>query len=160
MWYNFIRTANDDVSISQALSIPIGAVDVRTMLKINGPVQQAEQSDFVNSVIVVNSPQLILSAIYLIFNRVMTTFTLSKEVNNFSIRPKGLRVSSVPDGAQRSEYFLQLPYRFALPFMSFSGILHWLCSQSLFLISIHEESLMEKTCEEKTLAPNERIALL
>jgi hypothetical protein len=143
MWYFFARTANDDVSIAQALSIPLGAVDVRTMLNPNGPIQKVEQWDFVSSAMVVNSPQLVLSAIYLIFNRAMTTFALSKEVNNFSIRPKGLRVSSVPDGAQRSEYFLQLPYRFALPLMFFSGILHWLCSQSFFLVSIFEQTLME-----------------
>ena len=45
-------------------------------------------------------------------------------------------MSNVAKGAQRSEYFLQLPYRFALPIMLYSGFLHWLCSQSFFLVSI------------------------
>jgi hypothetical protein len=91
----------------------------------NNIMQQYLLAGFIPAVLLANLPQLVLSSIYLAFNRVLTTFILSKEVNEFSIRSKGLRVSSVPQGAQRSEYFLELPYRFALPFMLFSGILHW-----------------------------------
>jgi hypothetical protein len=120
-------------------------VDARTMLRNTYEMDTDPENAFFGTVLLANLPQLVLSVIYSIFNRVITTFTLSKEVQEFSIRPKGLRVSSVPHGAQRSQYFLQLPYRFALPFMLFSGILHWLCSQSLFLISIIEVLLKGTT---------------
>lgn len=39
-------------------------------------------------------------------------------------------------GAQRTTYFLQLPYRFGIPLMVLSGTLHWLVSQSIFLMAI------------------------
>lgn len=48
---------------------------------------------------------------------------------------KGLRVTE-PRGLQRGTYFLQLPYRFALPLIAVSTILHWLLSQSFFLVRI------------------------
>lgn len=45
---------------------------------------------------------------------------------------KGLRVTR-PQEKQRSTYFLSLPYKWALPLVAASGILHWLLSQSLFV---------------------------
>jgi hypothetical protein len=108
--------------------------------KIKGPSQTEVEADFLRAIIIANLPQLVLSMMYSLFNRVISTFALSKEVCEFSIRPKGLRVSSVPKGAQRSEYFLQLPYRFALPIMLYSGFLHWLCSESFFLVSVVQEA--------------------
>lgn len=53
---------------------------------------------------------------------------------------KGLRVSDAPQGKQRATYFLQLPYRLAIPFMLISGFLHWIVSQSFFLVSVQTYS--------------------
>ena len=53
----------------------------------------------------------------------------------YSISPRGLRVTW-PRGHQRSRAFLQLPYIYAIPIMTASTLLHWLISQSLFLVSI------------------------
>jgi hypothetical protein len=39
-------------------------------------------------------------------------------------------------GAQRTTPSLQLPYRFSVPLLITSGVLHWLCSQSLFVVCI------------------------
>lgn len=61
---------------------------------------------------------------------------LGYEWVSFAHSRKGLRVSRPAEGAQRSTYFLQLPYRFALPLMALSGVLHWLVSQSIFLVAI------------------------
>jgi hypothetical protein len=55
---------------------------------------------------------------------------------SYSQKRKGLRVSHAPIGAQRSTYFLSLPYRFGLPLMILSGTLHWFVSQSIFLVAI------------------------
>jgi hypothetical protein len=49
---------------------------------------------------------------------------------------KGLRVSENPRGAQRSTYFLQLPYRYAIPLLIVSSAMHWMVSQSLFLVTV------------------------
>lgn len=43
---------------------------------------------------------------------------------------------SAPVGIQRSSYFLSLPYRFSLPLMVCSGLLHRLISQSVFVMQI------------------------
>jgi hypothetical protein len=133
-----IAVTNEVGSATQVLSISPGAVDVRTMINPNTEMPQDVEPRFVEVVILANLPQLVLSAVYTAINRVITTFALSRETQRFSIRPKGLRVSSAPYGSQRSEYFLQLPYRIALPVMLFSVILHWLCSQGFFLVSILE----------------------
>ncbi|RJE24013.1 hypothetical protein PHISCL_03668 [Aspergillus sclerotialis] len=62
--------------------------------------------------------------------------TLASEWSRYAFQRKGLRVSSEPRMSQRSTYFLSLPYRYALPLIGTSGILHWLISQSLFLVGI------------------------
>lgn len=80
----------------------------------------------------VNVPQLALSAIYVLVNTYLTKLCLTLEWNEFGKRKRYLRVTS-PVGEQRSTHFLQLPYRYAIPLTVFSGTLHWLTSQSLFL---------------------------
>jgi hypothetical protein len=83
----------------------------------------------------VNSPQLVLSMCYLGLNNICTFLASAEEWNNFAHTRKGLRVSQ-PTGEQRSTYFLQLPYRWATPLMITSGVLHWLLSQSFFLVRV------------------------
>ncbi|KAE8395166.1 hypothetical protein BDV23DRAFT_195384 [Aspergillus alliaceus] len=80
--------------------------------------------------------QLIFSLIYFTFNPIFTATALASEWSRYANRRKGLRVSGHPESAQRSSYFVSLPYRFALPSMAFSAIPHWLISQSIFLVGI------------------------
>ena len=96
-------------------------------------------SKITSSILVANLPQAILSFIYLHLNGLLTTMFLASEYLDFSTTRKGLRVS-IPkeDTAQRSTYFLQLPYRIAIPLMVLSGVLHWLVSQSIFLAVVAE----------------------
>ena len=49
---------------------------------------------------------------------------------------EGPKVSKNPQGEQRSSYFLQLPYRYAIPLLGFSAVMHWLVSQSIFLVIV------------------------
>ena len=58
------------------------------------------------------------------------------EWSQMAWQKNSLRVSQKPQGEQRSSYFLQLPYRYAIPLMGFSAVMHWLISQSIFLIAI------------------------
>ena len=70
---------------------------------------------------------------YLQFNGLLTAMLVANEWNDFITERKTLRLSS-PQGIQRSSYFLSLPYRFAIPLLIISGTLHWLISQSVFVI--------------------------
>ncbi|PGH13119.1 hypothetical protein AJ79_03826 [Helicocarpus griseus UAMH5409] len=54
----------------------------------------------------------------------------------FGSERKGLRVSTRPRGSQRSGYFLSLPYRYSIPFLTSSAVLHWLISLSFYLVNI------------------------
>lgn len=63
--------------------------------------------------------------------------TLTEELTNFAKHRKPLRVSE-PSGKQRSTYWLSLPYRYAVPFIASMALLHWLVSESIFLVQITE----------------------
>jgi hypothetical protein len=83
-----------------------------------------------------NFPQVILSMLYFSYNALFTGFLLSYEWLSYAHKRKGLRMSRQPVGVQQTTYFLQLPYRFGIPLMLLSGTLHWLASQSIFLVAI------------------------
>jgi hypothetical protein len=80
--------------------------------------------------------------VYFNYNNIITTLFLGYEWNSYAFSRKGLRVSNPSKGgAQRTTYFLQLPYRFAIPLLTVFGILHWLCSQSIYLVSLNFQTL-------------------
>ncbi|XHG03465.1 hypothetical protein AWENTII_006769 [Aspergillus wentii] len=86
--------------------------------------------------LIVNTPQTIFSLIYFTINAMFSIMVLSAEWNDYALHRKGLRVSTAPKGSQRDTYFLSLPYRYALPLLVLSTLLHWLISQSLFLVNV------------------------
>lgn len=115
----------------------LGAVSARTLINwagLGGP------STLVTNVLLANIAQPVLSFIYFSYNGIFTCMLAEREWNQFARKAKSLRVSGIPSGFQRSTYFLQLPYRFAIPIMLLSGVLHWLVSQSIFLVAIETYS--------------------
>jgi hypothetical protein len=88
--------------------------------------------------LVANIPQLILSIIYFSYNGLLTAMLMGHEWTSYAHKRKGLRVSRKPAGMQRSTYFLQLPFKFGIPLSVFSVVLHWLVSQSVFVVIIDE----------------------
>lgn len=62
-----------------------------------------------------------------------------------------LRVTS-PKGAQRSTYWLKLPYTYSLPLLILSSLLSWLASQSLFPIRIGMLDLNRDILKERILS--------
>ncbi|KAK0109834.1 hypothetical protein ONS95_002505 [Cadophora gregata] len=96
-----------------------------------------EVEGFAANVLFANFPQLILSFLYLTYNGLFTSMLGAVEYGRFSQHRKGLRVSSKPEGVQRSSYYLQLPYTYGIPLITISIVLHWLVSQSLFVVLIH-----------------------
>lgn len=85
--------------------------------------------------LIANIPQTILSYVYILFNSLYTFMVAGREWTRFAQDRKTLRVTS-PVGAQRSTFWLQLPYRYSLPLLACSTLLAWLASQSLFLVKI------------------------
>ncbi|KAF2127575.1 hypothetical protein P153DRAFT_398181 [Dothidotthia symphoricarpi CBS 119687] len=119
---------------SEAYGQGLGAIDARSFITWELP--QEGTAGLIANVIVANIPQLLLSFLYLNYNGLMTVMSLSREWARYGVRRQGLRVSMTRKGAQRSTYFLQLPYRFGLPIIVITGTLHWLISQSIFLVSV------------------------
>ncbi|KAL3492055.1 hypothetical protein BJX62DRAFT_224873 [Aspergillus germanicus] len=62
--------------------------------------------------------------------------TLAAEWSGYAQQRKGLRVSQNPQREQRTNYFLSIPYRYSIPLLITSTLLHWLISQSLFMIGV------------------------
>ncbi|KAK2882551.1 hypothetical protein FQN49_000236 [Arthroderma sp. PD_2] len=107
------------------------ALDSRTLI-----TGQSWPKSMISNTLIANMPQLIYSIIYFAFNGILTTMTMAAEWSQYAIKRKGLRVSNPPRMSQRSTYFLSLPSRYAIPLTGTSAILHWLISQSLFLVEI------------------------
>ncbi|KAF2808778.1 uncharacterized protein BDZ99DRAFT_39707 [Mytilinidion resinicola] len=74
---------------------------------------------------------------YFALNRLCTSISFITEWNSHATTRKGLRVTN-PAGAQRPAYFLQVPYRWAIPLTTMSGVLHWLLSQSFLRIDLRD----------------------
>lgn len=103
--------------------------------------------NFLTMILLSNSPQLILSLLYYFSNRLLTRMLCAAEYCSYSIHRKPLRVSR-PEGVQRSTYFLSLPYRYSIPVMIVSALLHWLLSRSIFYVRIlqyDQSGVLDKT---------------
>ncbi|KAF2491784.1 hypothetical protein BU16DRAFT_574727 [Lophium mytilinum] len=128
------------LSTRALLNLGLGAVTPLTFILWNIPSRGV--SGLMSNVLVANTPQLILSLLYFTLNGLATAMYNAYEWSRYARARKGLRVST-PRGEQRSTYFLSLPYRVAMPLMAASGVLHWLVSQSLFLVVIEGYAFRE-----------------
>ncbi|KAE8334706.1 hypothetical protein BDV24DRAFT_172155 [Aspergillus arachidicola] len=98
-----------------------------------------------------NVPQVILSSLYYLINSILTCMLASAEYTSYSVHRRYLRVSW-PEGQQRSTYFLSLPYRFSIPTMTISAILHWLLSESIFYVRVYQYDTAGTLDETKTIS--------
>jgi hypothetical protein len=87
------------------------------------------------NVLLVNTPQLAISLIYVFYNSLLTRMLVAYEYSKFGRTPNGLRVSR-PVGDQRSTLWLQLPYRYIIPVLASMSLIHWLLSRGMRLTSI------------------------
>jgi hypothetical protein len=116
----------------------IGEASTVTTLALDTP--DTGTNGLTSNVFVANVAQPILSFMYFMYNGLFTAMCGALEWESFFQNRKGLRVSGDAGGHQRSTYFLALPYRFGLPLMVLSSVLHWLVSQSIFLVDIDYRS--------------------
>jgi hypothetical protein len=92
-------------------------------------------TSLMGNVILANIPQLMLSYLYLTFNALYTSMLVAKEWSTYNNERKSLRVTS-PIGQQRHTYWLNVPFRYAVPMTIISLLFHWLASQSIFMVQI------------------------
>ena len=94
-------------------------------------------SGIIRTTLLANLPQLVLTFLYFNYNNLFTSMLIAKEWNGYGSKRKPLRVTS-PQGQQRSTYWLQLPFRYSVPLIIMSTLLHWFMSQSLFVIAVEQ----------------------
>jgi hypothetical protein len=85
-------------------------------------------------VIWANYWQMIISLLYLAYNALLTCQLVAEEWSGYAKQRKTLRVSH-PRGIQRSSYFVSMPMKYGITLMIANATLHWLVSQSIFLVS-------------------------
>lgn len=119
-----------DKSIAHLWKLGFGAVSSESLIKIIS--MPKGQGGIIASVLLANTPQALLSFLFLTYDGLLSSMLLMEEWIGFAYERKALRVTW-PIGMQRSSYWLQLPYKYAVPLLIISGALHWLVSQSIFL---------------------------
>ncbi|KAK4169634.1 hypothetical protein QBC43DRAFT_295414 [Cladorrhinum sp. PSN259] len=110
-----------------------GSLSPMTLVAMDLP--QRDPDGLIINVLVANTPQLILSVLYISVNIILTTFLVQAEFSKMYKVRKPLRVSE-PMGIQRGSYFVSLPLRYGMPMGICSGLMHWLLSRSLFLARV------------------------
>jgi len=85
--------------------------------------------------LVANVPQLVLTQFYLIYSNIYTRKAVAAEWARYAQSPRPLRVTHA-QGSQKSSHWLGLPFRYGLLIQIGSALLHWLASQSIFVVSL------------------------
>ena len=89
----------------------------------------------IGKVLLANVPQLALSLCYFTYNALFTRACAEMEWNSYATSYKPLRVS-YPVKGQISTYRLQLPYRYSIPLLIISVLLHLLVSNALYVVIV------------------------
>ncbi|CAG9949469.1 unnamed protein product [Clonostachys rosea f. rosea IK726] len=116
----------------------IGTINPYTLIR-NWKIPTDGDLAVAGTVLLTNLPQLILSFIYLILNSLLTSMVAAAEWASFAHAPP----SSFPRGAQKSAFFLELPYQYSIPMLVLSILMHWLISQGFFIAQIFERYLWD-----------------
>ncbi|KAB5525714.1 hypothetical protein GE09DRAFT_1257422 [Coniochaeta sp. 2T2.1] len=88
--------------------------------------------------LIASLPQLLLAALYLLTNNLMTTYYLSHESTLFALgEPRSLRVTSNRAGSQTTSLFLTLPRPWSWFLVILFAAMAFVLSQSVFIVSVH-----------------------
>lgn len=130
-------------------------ISVLLLPKRNLDINEAHASDRVSSrfgvlsgFLLGNIPQVVVSYLYLASNNILSTMLAMADWCKYGTEgpKKGLRVSSpVRNSAQRSKYFLSIPYKWAIPSTVALTLLHWLASQAFFFANIDIYRMLPRT---------------
>jgi hypothetical protein len=127
-----------DKTIENAWVIGLGTVKPQNLV-MGWKLPGYGNTSIIVSTLIANAPQALFSFLYVCYNSLFTIMFLSRELMTFSVTTgrgrKYLRVSDAK-GEQKCTYFLNLPYKYGIPLLMGSGLIHWLVSQSIFLANI------------------------
>lgn len=124
----------DSVDAKSILDAGFGALNMGALIGTSNYIGGSNASILTTSLLV-NLPQVVSSSLYFIYNSIYTSMASAYEWSLRAHVQKSLRVTS-PSGLQRSTYWLQLPWKFSFPLLCASALLHWLISQSIFLVNV------------------------
>ena len=127
----FLTGALVNLPLGQTWQVGYGAINPAVVI----PWNVSGTGGILLTVLVANSPQVVLSFLSLNYNGVITCLLVAKEWHTYAKERKPLRVTR-PTGLQRSTYRLQILYRYGIPLLLLSGVLHWLVSLALFLARV------------------------
>ncbi|KAE8152089.1 hypothetical protein BDV25DRAFT_128292 [Aspergillus avenaceus] len=116
-----VKDTGDSTSLSNLWTLGFGSATSSTLINLCFDTCPG----LIPIVLLANTPQIIISAVYFLYNNIPTKMLLAAEYTDYA-----------PHGLQRSTYYLSLPYRYSIPLMAVSAILHWIVSQSLFFVQI------------------------
>jgi hypothetical protein len=94
-------------------------------------VPSGSRGQYLATALLSNTPQVALSIGYLMYNSIITEFTMAREWARMSTHYRGLRVTD-PRGEQKSTYWLQLPLSYSIPMILVSILLHWVLSTGIY----------------------------
>ncbi|KAH0842981.1 hypothetical protein FOPE_07835 [Fonsecaea pedrosoi] len=133
-----IENLKGDRTIQNAWSIGLNTVKPQNLI-MGWNLPGYGNTSIAISTLIANAPQALFSFLYVCYNSLFTVMFLSRELMRFSVTAgrgrKYLRVSEAK-GEQKSTYFLNLPFKYGIPLLVGSGLMHWLVSQSVFLANI------------------------
>ncbi|OAL28642.1 hypothetical protein AYO22_02836 [Fonsecaea multimorphosa] len=133
-----IENLRGDRTIQDAWSIGLNTVKPQNLI-MGWNLAGSGNTSIAIPTLIANAPQALFSFLYVCYNSLFTVMFLARELMRFSVTSgrgrKYLRVSEAK-GEQKSTYFLNLPFKYGLPLLVGSGLLHWLVSQSVFLANI------------------------
>ena len=97
----------------------------------NSPIY-GEVSPLERAVLIVNTPQIVISTVYLVANHLLTCMLITAESQDFGNTDSGRKPlrTTWPAKGQRGSYFLQVPLRYAIPTMATMVALHYCAARS------------------------------
>jgi hypothetical protein len=117
-----------------SISDGLGQVLINSLTHVTADTDGS--STLIPTLIVANLPQLVFALVYLLYDNLFTRMLLAREWLRFGVRRKPLRVTGRRKGAQKSTRMLSLPGKYAIGLMAFASVVHWLISQSIYLVRI------------------------
>lgn len=156
LWLGLGNDDLSDKSLSYQWKLGYGTITSEQMIHL----QLRGSGALLITVLIANSPQALLSFLYLTYNGLYSCMLLADEWSGFAHERKALRVTKAEGEFQRSTYRLQLPYKYGIPLVILSGLLHWLVSQSIFLArvavydhdGVEDDSYSISTCGYSNIA--------
>lgn len=121
-------------TFAEIMANGVGRLNLKVMVATKIPT-------LAGNVVLANTPQLIVSLVYLLYNDLFTRMHIATQWSKYAekkqrprlLAPAGDDITSTSKATDRSQYILSLPLRISLPLLVMMTILHWLISQSIFL---------------------------